>query len=438
MPYEILETFDEQVPEQPQAQPKESNILGMLKAGAGGFAGVPRNVIDMIKGVRESSTQAARKAFLTPEQQQMAQQSPGEKLVGGAFGAAQKVLPQTETVKESLGYQQPTDKYEQAAHQFAEDIGSMLFPFPGSGGRKIATQALRAAGISGAGNAAKFLTQEISGDQSLAEKVKLGTMLITSFGLQDKPRQQAERMYQQLDELVPSAQPISSSPIRNLSQMIEDKYSGIGDIGSPGKQAMNDVLRRMERISSGPRTDLKELIAFKKDAPARWKEFAKLDKTAQHWLGRLEEGISNSLKKNPDVPKDISRLLTDADEIWSGMSKTNRAIKYMKSLTPIAKLAGGATGAAGVLGAVLFPEQAKKAGMGALGAAALSSPVIGYNVMKDIIQKPALRSAYTNMMASALKENAANTVRYAKRFNKEADNALSKGKSGRYEILETF
>lgn len=437
MPYKLLDEVEEEVTvkpseEEPQGNALTRNILNILSSGAAGFASVPKGLIDLIQAGREKISSLTEQYL--PEEERQAfregqQRMPGAQLIKKTA----EFLPGQEEVREKITsylpeqYRKPQGEQEQLLADIAADVGSLLFPL---GAPTKATRALKIAGL---GNIGKFLTKKVGGSEALQEGVKIGTMLFTSLGLQDSLKNRAAQMYKQVDELLPESKSINFKPIRETMDEIYNEFSGIGNVKVPSKQAINEILGSLESVAPGNQANIKDLISFKQDLNESLSQAFKYPR-ARPYINKITKSINETLKNNPEVPEEISTLLKNADEIWSGMSSANSALDYIKNTPKIGGKLGGKV--ATLLGFITSPARTVKV-LGA-GGVALGGALGGANafyILKNLFTKPAIRNEYTKMMAGALKESAPSVIKHANKLEK----LLSKeqaNEGGRYQLLD--
>lgn len=393
--------------------------LGALASGVSGLAGVPRSFIDAANSLgnvfKPEIPEEFREKFKdNPELEKM--------LTSENKFYPTGLTPSSKQVKETIGkalpegYLNPQGEAEESIHELASDIGSLMFPLTG------ATKLGKAAKIAGVPNLAKYLTKKLGGSEELQEGVKLGTTLLSAFGMQDSLKTRAKKMYDKIEEIVPDSASISTKPIREVMDKVT-KFSGRGNINVASKKAVNEVLTALDEISSGNRIGIKDLIAFKQDMNESLTNAFKNHPRAGKYLSEITQGINNALKNNPEIPKNVGKLLTDADNIWIGVNAGNKASEFIKRYSDKLSKYSALTG--------LFSPITAIKGIGAGAVGALTSPssagLIGFT--KNLANNPTVRNEYAKMIGGALKDSGPIFLKHAHKLN----DALEKSQPKEYE-----
>lgn len=384
--------------------------LGALASGVSGLAGVPRNLVD----AANSLINLTRPEMSDEVRQNLKEHPELESFATGNI-IPTSLTPSGSQVKETIGkvlpeeYLKPQGDTEESIQEFASDVGSLLFPLGGT------TKFGKVAKLAGVPNLAKFLTKKLGGSEGLQEGVKLGTTLLSAFGMQDSLKERAKQMYDKIEEIVPDSATISTKPLREAMHKVA-KFSSRGNINVGSKKAINEVLNAVDEISSGNRIGIKDLISFKQDMNESLTKAFKDYPRAAKYLSEITQGINDVLKSNPEIPANVSKLLTDADNIWVGLNAGNKAAGFIKKysdklskysaltglFSPITAIKGIATGAAGAL------------------TSPLSSGLIGFT--KNMANNPTVRNEYAKMVSAALKDSGPLFLKHAEKLN----NALEK------------
>lgn len=413
--------FEEKEVSQPESYlGKAARVgLGALASGVSGLAGVPRNILDtansLINLTRPEMTDEVREKLKSnPELERFAT---GNVIPSG-------IVPSSKQVKETIGnalpdgYLNPQGETEESIQEFASDVGSLLFPLGGT------TKFGKAAKLAGVPNLAKFLTKKLGGSEELQEGVKIGTTLLSAFGMQDSLKDRAKKMYDKIEEIVPDTASISTKPIREVMDKVT-KFSGRGNINVASKKAVNEVLTALDEISSGDRIGIKDLIAFKQDMNESLTNAFKNHPRAGKYLSEITHGINNALKNNPEIPKNVGKLLSDADNIWIGVNAGNKASEFIKKYSEKLSKYSALTG-------IFSPITAIK-GIGAGAAGALTSPasasLIGFT--KNLANNSTVRNEYAKMIGGALKDSGPIFLKHAHKLN----DALEKSQPKEYDSV---
>ena len=419
-PMPELKFEDKRSPEGESYLGKAARVgIGALASGIGGLAGVPRSILDAANSAinltrPEMTDDVRRNLEAHPD---LASFATGNVIPTG-------LTPSSEDVKQTIGkalpegYLKPQGDTEESIQEFASDIGSLMFPLAG------ATKLGKAAKISGVPNLAKFLTKKLGGSEELQEGVKIGTTLLSAFGMQDSLKARAKKMYDKIEEIVPDSASISTKPIREVMDKAT-KFSGRGNINVASKKAVNEILSSLDEISSGNRIGIKDLIAFKQDMNESLTNAFKSHPRAGKYLSEITQGINNALKNNPEMPRNVGKLLTDADNIWIGVNAGNKASEFIKKYSDKLSKYSALTG--------LFSPITAIKGIGAGAVGALTSPasagLIGFT--KNLASNPTVRNEYAKMISGALKDSGPIFLKHAHKLN----DALEKSQPDEYESI---
>ena len=397
---------------------------GALASGISGLAGVPRNILDAansaINLTRPEMTEDVRRNLeANPELSSFA--------TGNVIPS--EYIPSGNQLKETIGkvlpdgYLNPQGETEESIQEFASDIGSLLFPIGGS------TGVVKAAKIAGFPNAAKFFTKKIGGSKEQQESVKLATTLLGAFGLQDSLKKRASDMYNKIEEIVPDNFKISSNPVRQLISKVE-KFSLRGDTGVESKKAVNDVLKNLKSVLKGEDVDLKDLIAFKQDTNERLINAFKNHPRAGKQLKDISQGLNSILKSHVEVPKNVSSLLYNADNIYQEVKEAEKVHNFLiKNAESISKIP--------IIGSLLAPLKIAKNVIGGV-LDPITGPVTqGSKNIFDFVRNfsnESVRNEYARMMGGAIKENTPLFLKHANNLGNELKKINNKpsGKKGTY------
>jgi len=415
----------------PKEKPEESyagkalrTATGVATSGLAGLASVPRGIADVVQGIRGATTNWAKNQLSPEEQKTYHAGSSGLSGIDKAISGAQKMLPTSEDVKSGIGkhlpedYLKPQGETEEFAQDMAETIGSLMFPLGGT-----ATKLSKAAKIAGLGSAGKFLTKTLGGSESDQELVKSGTMLLTSFGMQQGLKDRAKDMYQKAEEILPQNLTLSSESLREVAQKA-DRFAQSGfSTSNESKAIINQALADMGPILNQERVLARDVIAYKRDMGDLFKK-ARYEPRAKKYLTEMKSALDNMIKNNKEMPKDVSKLLVDADSIYTGVNQSEKALEYIRNIPKISK---SLSGTSALIGLALNPKATVAAG--AAGAGVYGGVKLGY-ALNNYFFNPSIGNEYNKMMAAALKENAPSVIKHAAKLDEEVKkiDAIPQGK----------
>ncbi len=398
--------------------PKEESFLGRaarigsgaIASGISGLAGVPRNILDAANSLINVT-----RPEVTDEVRQNLKSRPELESFVTSDVIPSHLIPSSKDVKETIGkplpegYLNPRGDTEETIQEFASDLGSLLFPI--SGQAKLGKSAI----LSGIPNAAKFLTKKLGGSESTQEGIKLGTALLTSLGMQDSLKTRGSKLYNKIEEIVPDNLSINEGSVNNLINDVSSKFTSRGNVNVGSKKAVSEVIDGLKKISSDGRISLKNLISFKQDMNESLKDSFKNVPRAGKYLSDIQKGINRILKGNSEIPKNISNMLSDADNLWTGYRAGEAVTDFMKkNAKKISKY-----GALALLNPALA---AKGAAIG--GAAYAATPAIG--IVKNLLTNPTARNAYANMVSGAIKGSSPLFLKNAHKLNESLEKSQPK------------
>ena len=408
---------------------------GALVSGISGLAGVPRGVL----GAANSLINMTRPE-VSPEVLKNLESHPELKSFATGNVIPEEYVPSGEDVKGAISKALPEDylkssgQHQDFINEVASDIGSMMFPIGGA--QKIGKALL----VSGAGNAAKYLSKNVGLSEGNQNRVKLGTMLITTMlggkGLRDS----GSEKYTEAESLIKPDSTIPSVSVKNVWQ---DSYDWIkkGYSGSKDKAPFKNYLDEFkERFLSRPDANIRDIIQFKKDAGKILREsvgnVSKKDwNELQSQISKFYGGINNVLKKSPAMPNGAAKLLDQADNIWSNVKQAEKTSSWIKSKANTLSQKGGGYAVLGkVLGGSFSPVALAASGVGAVGSAASSSASNTLTFLKSLGNNPTVAKEYAKMINAALKENTPVFLKHANNLGNELKKVNNKplGEKGKY------
>jgi hypothetical protein len=417
----MIQNGQESLPEQGLRNVVASGVKGLQ-----GFAGAPSSIIEGAKSLRDLGISAGEKVFGKMPTEGLPQEvlnsipneTPGQmiakRIPEGIQAGAENVLPE--------GYLEPRNQIEKTAYDTFNDIGSLLFPI---GGVKPGTSALkRIAKVAGGSNFAKLATKSLGGSESAQERVKLGTMLLMSAGLQGPMREKASELYQEFENELPKGM----VKVPNMDQAINslEKWANTGDVNSKAQKNVRELIPTLQQAVQDGRSNLNEVWRLKKSMNNRISEVMaeNTKSSALPELRKIKDALTESITKNPGVPKDVAKKLITADNIWAETSAAQNSVDFIKdSLT---KKYG--PNKVGVLLDPIF-------GPAKIAASGVAVPAVKLtHMLKSIATNPKFAKEYMALMMSAVKRQPQNIIKHVNMLNDQIKKDKDKPKSNRFNI----
>lgn len=328
-------------------------------------------------------------------------------------------------------YLEPKNQMEEAAGQLTQDIAS--FFLPGTGQMRLATRL----GAPIFANLVKEGIKYFGGEESTAEKAKMGIMLASTIAGQSNPGRYASESIKRAKEMIPENAVVN---VRNLANNLMNLYTRVTrGISVPSKsratQGMRDLAGQVDRNNNiglhslmDARDNINEWIAeaggWDVPAPTRDASIRNLNELKTQVIRSIEQGISANSPRALDLYNggyEAAAVNHRSNAIANFVSKhfgKNVASLGVKFLFP--SLAGGAA---------FIPKTA-------IGIAA-GIPVYNFGkVMYRISNSPTLAQYYRDVLLQASRGNAAAMVNSMDKL----DEAMYKDekKQGRKKSVEEF
>ena len=346
MPYKFLENDPEEVP---QERGIAGNALKGLVGGAAQFGTKAALAVpDILTGITNLGVTGINQAAkLLPEKVQRL--SPSGKVEFPTLPYPSEIVSQKE--QEAVPYLKPETPTEKRWQDFAGDVGSLFSPVKATLGgtdkvlnfltnpKVMAKELGIAAGLSGAGNLAKFAAEEVGGLSSQwGDTVKLGTMF--GIGLLGIPRIEnyKQQQYDKAKSLVPEGtkyhDPDALSRLEKIKKDI-NKYA------FTGKEKVLQAVDAAEQLYSENRPDFNDVIQGRKGANSFFPELPKkgpgrseLKKLTDFYRDSIDNAYKGMgrLRKLPKQMKEAAETAKHADEINRALAQYQEARKWTGSL----------------------------------------------------------------------------------------------------------
>lgn len=307
----------------------------------------------------------------------------------------------------------PQSSKERAYDDFVSDVTALASPgFLGKGKfiGKFGTSLKNAFKVAGAGNLASFLSQEVGVSEPTAHKIKLGTMFLTSAGLQGGLNKAVKNAYATAD-LVPEGIEISAKPAYAKLLNIEEK---LASQAFPDKDKIGEILNPILSSFKSGNIDYKQAWNLKKQAN-EW--YPKLGTSARNELRKITDVLRKDIiEEAPKLVKDpaLNPLLTSAskgikfgDELFRDINASYAIKDWINNNLSFGKYAAG-----GLIGQFLgLPVKGIGTAVG--GTQALA------NILTPIVKSPAIRTVYGNILKEAARENMPAVIRNVEKLDKK-------------------
>lgn len=355
-----------------------------------------------------------------------------------------KVLPRTSTLRQNIEgdlgqYAQavkPQNDVERFTDDLFEDTAMLLTP---GGAAKLATRLpkafLQSVGANTAGEAAKQITQ----DEGVGNKTKMGAFFLSSLINPKGVSKQLGKLYGEAESALPTAAAADARQLSNKMSNLKTKMLAGRPAAnlSPSEKFVVDEVEGVERLITEGKIDVRSLLAQKRglnerlekaiyDSPGKQTRRGAKQLTPQITRA-LNETIAQYGEKNPGFYKPFK----DADVAYGAIAQsrllTRFAERYITKspVTPgMLELLGlGGIGTKAAIGGMKVIPQAAGA------ALAYQGGKVAYRIYKS----PALRKIYTDMLAAATKEDA---LLFNKYLNKLDDSLQEEESKDRYRFID--
>lgn len=308
---------------------------------------------------------------------------------------------------------EPKNPKDQLVDEFVSDVTALTVPGLVGKGKligKLGTSAKKAFGIASTGNLASFLSKEVGVSEPTADKIKLGTMFLTSVGLEGGLNRAVKNAYKKGDA-VPEGVLIPASEGFNKLAALDKKLIGRA---FPDKDKVRSIIDSALNSYEKGGIDFHKAWSLSKDSNA-W--YPKLGKIARSELRKATDIIQKDIiQAAPKLVTDAAMkpLLTEAAEgikfgnkVFHDINNASKVRTWLNDNLSLGKYLGG-----GVIGHMLGLPTAKIGTGLALGQGA-------FNVLEPIIRSPEIRSIYGSIVKNAAQENLPAVLRNVNKLDKE-------------------
>ncbi len=430
---ELLQSFEEQ-PSGP------SDYLSHFARNAGAYAkDIPKalasgitSFLDVPSHLMKTASNLYNQAIIPPES--LTRHDKGlakerERLTKVSESESQRPGPTFQRGLESLVGKEnlaPQTEFGKNAKEFADTVGSVLFPLPG-GNMKI-SKALIGTGI---GQGAKYLSKTFAhATEGQGEALKTLGMLGFNLLGKDGLKAQASKMRETVKEQLPKTKRFATPAITDEIKKVKDEFINLGAQAVKGVKDPNSVVaakKTVDNLLQQLETDVKggmsypKLQAWKESLSDQIHKFQKNgDSKAAKYLIGVSNKVKGSIENNPEIPEHLRDLYKESNGLFTHVKQFEKIKDFI--MDHKGKAAIGSVVALAGLGA-FKPEKIFPAVAGSVGALALGK---GGHQVWGIFTKPGVAKALGRTFAAASKENVAQFVKNAQTYNKEVEKEVAK------------
>lgn len=402
------------------------NLIPSAASGLYSGATLPVQALEGIRGMINPS------GPLSPQEQQQIGQRVGRQreIMGlspkGNQEATNRELRQQEILRQPLNIPSREDAYKylggtEAKSLFEKSLNEMvgdvteqlpLAALTGAfGGVSNALRALKGIGITqGAGNFAKWLAKEAGESDEFANTAKLGTTLLTAFGMAPQLKEVARNTYTAAENGIPSGLPVSA---RNKADIQSAAFELNGILNRPTSGYTGD-LTILPYVANAQKLEYKDAFDAIKSIRLSDNNLSKASRVA---LDTFYRRVVKDLKSNPEVPKSTTELFNKAADMWRNLKNSEDAVSFIASL-PVVGRALKSNDLAGLLGIGLIGTYSPTAAVLGAGTMGIKKGMDIAQALNLMSKSPAMRDYYGKVMKAALQYDGANTAKYLFGLNK--------------------
>lgn len=474
----VVEKFPERI------EPEEESRGQYLLRGAARTAsraaetaiGLPKAIMNVAEGAYNLIPESLRSFAKDTSSYGFPGTPFAENISGKLWEGISNILPSSQGTRETIGaaaealgapkgYLEPETEDQKYYDELIQDFTSYILPPGGitkAGG--IAKGAYKAATRVIPANLASYVTKKVTGNETLGNVVKVGTMLLSSIaGI--KPidlEKRAEQGYDAVGQAIKEGERVASGDVLKYAEKLEKDFVKLGYEDLPSKKKLGAFINSLKTksikpvkkkpvppapepsriIQYGPgfgmppkpempkpiprekppekSIDLKELWQFKKDTRDLFDVLEKDTQGAAHAAALNKE--LNDILKNRIPNKEFSKLLTEADHIY-GTAKEIQKIQGFVDKT----LGGEGAKYAFARSFLRSPKDAIKNALFARGILTGMSKTQEAKLIFDLMEKsPKMKSAYSAILKDAAREYGPGLLKQAIRLQDSIETELDK------------
>ncbi len=326
-------------------------------------------------------------------------------------------LPDEKELKQRIaknlpeGYLEPKSTAERVANEAASTLGGLLFPL--TGGTKV--KAGKALAEAVGGDVAKFMGHYLTGSEEVGEKAKIGTMLAVSLGLGSSLKSISQGIYNKIEKEGTRILPAQKPLIDSFYQLEKDLTSYGREAIKENSDVVKNVLPKIEKFFDGStKLSFSDWAEVNKTVNAAYSNIPKGSPAGVRFLNFMKrnKAYTEQLAKGGGELGHLASELLRANEINTGVKATERAWNFFKNNPKVASAIGGYAVLPLILGNKSLEEQLPTlAGVGALGGAV----ILGSHI-KNLYKLPIVRKEMAGLFAGAMKENANEVIKHARKL----------------------
>jgi len=373
-----------------------------LQRGTEALAGLPGDVVQLIKGVS-----GALPGGVTPEEDLNILQRGARRAV--------EALPTSASMRERAREEkpelEPESRFEAITDEVVSDFATLAIPVKG----KIPFA--RSLGLSMVGNLGKEAVKDLGVSERGQEATKIGLMLFSGmFGKGRGVNKHINNLYKESETLVPEGANFRY-PTNKLSNV--EKIAKKGALTESKVPTLKLIEEIKAKSPSGIMT-VEEAIQFDKDINKQIMR-AGADKTKKGLLKQLKgahtEALNTYAKENPAW----AAKFKEAKQAYAGIAQSEKLQNFIKRNANLSNFAHGSL----MLGLqeLAIPG---KAGAKLATVGGTASILYAAEIAKRLVTNPALRKYYGNVVKASLSENKAALIKNLAGLEREAKKELEK------------
>lgn len=387
-------------------------------------------------------------------------------LLPSSQGTREAIGSTAESLGAPKGYLEPETPDQKYYDELVQDFTSFIMPPGGitkAGG--VAKGLYTAAKRVIPANLASYATKKITGNETLGNVVKVGTMLLSSIaGIKPVDLEEEGKLaYNAVTKSIKPGDRVPSGDVLKIAEKLEKDFVKLGYEDLPSKKKLGSFIDSLKKKSIKPvkkkpmpptpepsriiqhepgvfgippkiekplpipkeklpekSIDLKELWQFKKDTKDIF-DILEKDTQASAHVTQLRHEL-NDILKNKVKNKEFSTLLTEADHIHG-------TVKEMKKISGFVDKTLGGEGAKYAFARSFLhnPRHAIKNAVLARGIMTGLSKTQEAKLIFDLMGKsPKMKAAYSGVLKSAAKEHGPGLLKQAAKLQDSITTALDK------------
>lgn len=329
--------------------------------------------------------------------------------VSAGLRSAAQFLPSQETLMQPSkfiasklgmdGYFDAKNPVESFYDEVITDIAIFATPVGGAG-----MSMARAVGTSLFSNLSGELTQQITGSEGAGTAAKIGTMFLGGFTGKPSAKQFATELLNDAENVMADYR-IAARPMRQeLNRLERDIMKGAN---IKEKEPALDLIRQAKTKFATPSVEALEVRKFRKDVGRVFGRKG-LDKLAKAELSEINVILDRNIKQIEKNVPGFSKMYEEGLDAFAAVEKGSKSANWLTQQAKKLKAPNPQTLA---LLSVVKPGVVGAAGAGL-------SAVSGLQVMQRVMQSPALRRHYLDLVRASATESSGPALKALNRLNK--------------------